>query len=118
VRCLVFRRFFSVEAPIEEQRHMSQTTSAEREQPKVGVCVSQSVISLALRRVAAPGRKASGGTGFLAAGVVPLWHHAVSNSGFRSAHRAVAHGRMPNTAVNRTSNSGLRPPSAAGYLRR
>ena len=43
---------------------------------------------------------------------------AVSEFGFGSAHSAVAHGHQPNSSVNRTSNSGLRPPSAAGYLKR
>ena len=31
---------------------------------------------------------------------------------------SVCSGLRPNTSVNRTSNSGLRPPSAAGYLER
>ena len=120
-RCatLVFHRRLSVEAHIKEQRHMSQTTSAQREQPKVGARVWQPFISLALCRAAAPRRKASGSTGVArATAAVPLRRHAVSNSGLGSARRAVAHGRVPNTAVNRTSNSGLRPLSAAGYLRR
>ena len=119
MRYLVFHRRLSVEAHIKERRRMSQTTSAQREQLKVGARVWQPFISLALRHTAAPRRKAGLATRFARATCVALLRHQCVSEGSRvSARRAVAHGRLPNTAVNRTSNIRLRLLSAAGYLRR
>ena len=120
MRYLVFHRRLSVEAHIKERRRMSQTTSAQREQLKVGARVWQPFISLALCHTAAPRRKAGLATRFARATCVALLRHqCVSEGSFRVSTRwAVAHRRVPNTAVNRTSNIRLRLLSAAGYLRR
>ena len=84
---------------------------------RTGKC--QSSFSLALRSTAAPGQQVGLGTGFARAeGITPLRRQCVSQVGLGSARWAVAHGHQPNPSVNRTSNSGLRPLSAAGYFKR
>ena len=115
-------RQFEGNAPVGSRgciARIKHVVNAKHKQPLVGVLPGQPVCSLALRSTAAPGRKVGSGTGFArAAGITPLRHQPVSEGGLVSAHRAIAHGPLPNTTVNRTSNSGLRPLSAAGYLRR
>ena len=65
------------------------------------------------------GRKVGSGTGFTgAAGAGRLKHRNVSEGGLHSSRLAVARGPKPNPTVKGTSNSGLRPLSAAPYLRR
>jgi hypothetical protein len=67
-------------------------------------------VSLALRSTAALGRnRGGGGTGFVsAASIAPLRQEHVSKGSFGLARWAVAHGRLPNTSVKRTHNSGRR----------